>query len=146
MPPTLKNMKPFNIDTIEEKVFSKWKWLNSYVAVISETGIPDGVQIVNADAKSKFNIPQLPFVWHYDYSGISGKFTVKLMGDNQFSAEDAKRLIKEDLARISRIMEQRGFIHSTQSAWSPFEVESETNANGGENNVNELISPISTKK
>jgi hypothetical protein len=100
IPPTLANMQPFNLDVVEEKMFSKWKWLNSYVAVVSDTGLPDDLQIINADEESLFNLPQLPFVWQYDFSGIPGKYTVKLMGDDKFSADDAKKMIADDLARI----------------------------------------------
>jgi beta-cyclopiazonate dehydrogenase len=57
IPPTLANMQPFNLDIAEEKVFSKWKWLNSYVAVVSDTGLSDGLQIINADPKSPFTLP-----------------------------------------------------------------------------------------
>jgi beta-cyclopiazonate dehydrogenase len=39
-------------------------------------------------------------VWHYDFSGIPGKYTVKLMGDDKFSADDAKKMIADDLGRI----------------------------------------------
>lgn len=100
IPPTLANMQPFNLDVAEQKLFGKWTWLNSYVAVISETGLPDGIQIINVDPESPQNLPQLPFIWHYDYSSTPGYFTVKVMGDSTFTADDAKKLITESLARI----------------------------------------------
>lgn len=100
IPPTLANLQPFALDAGEEKVFSQWKWLNCYVAVVSDTGLGDGIQIINADTKAPFNLPKLPFVWHYDYSGTPGRYIVKVVGDDNFSADDAKRLILDDLARI----------------------------------------------
>lgn len=100
IPPILANMRPLHLDIAEEKLFGKWAWLNSYVAVISNTGLPDGIQIVNVDPDNPRNLPQLPFIWHYDYSSTPGYFTVKVMGNSSFTADDAKRLITESLARI----------------------------------------------
>jgi hypothetical protein len=101
IPPTLVNMQPFKLDMTAQKVFSRWKWLNSYVAVVSDTGLPDELQIVNSDPESSFNLPQLPFVWHFDYSGTPGKYTVKLMGHDDFSADEARKMIVESIERIT---------------------------------------------
>ena len=41
-----------------------------------------------------------PFQWELEYSGVSGHFMTKNVAEANFTAEDAKELIKSDLKRM----------------------------------------------
>lgn len=100
IPPTVQNLKPFDLDNQEKEVFGKLTWSNTYVAIVSNTSIPDGVSLVNALPNSTFNLPQPPFLNTFDFSGVPGKYKTTVVGDKGFSKEDAKKLIKSGLKNV----------------------------------------------
>lgn len=100
IPTTLSNMSPFDIDEQEESVFTQWLTQNNHVAVISNTGLPDDIEIINVDPTTPYGLPELPFVWHYDFSGDPGHFKVTVLGDDSLSADAARNLMLQDLANM----------------------------------------------
>jgi hypothetical protein len=102
IPTTLQNMAPFDVDDQEVSVFKQWLWQTNYVAVLKNTGLPDDIEVINVDPTTPFGLPQLPFVWHYDFSGDPGHFKATVLGDDCLSADDAKKLMLDDLANLGR--------------------------------------------
>lgn len=101
IPPTQKNLKPFDLDDQEEEVFEKLTYSNTYVAIVSNTGIPDGTSVINARAGSAFNPPVPPFVNTLDFSGVPGKYKTTVVGGRGFSAKEAKKLIVTGLKSVN---------------------------------------------
>ncbi|QDS73051.1 hypothetical protein FKW77_009588 [Venturia effusa] len=100
IPVTARNMKPFDLDDQEEDVFGRLKWSNTYVAVVGNTSVPDGVSLVNARPDSTLNLPKVPFMNTLDFSGVPGKYRTTVVGDQKLSENDAKKLILEGLKNV----------------------------------------------
>jgi beta-cyclopiazonate dehydrogenase len=93
-------MNPFDLNDQEKSVFKKWKWFNDFAAIVSNTGLPDGLNIISTDAETSFNPPKLPFIINYYFTGFPGKYWTQVLGNQDLSADAAKKLITDDLIRI----------------------------------------------
>ncbi|PWY85059.1 hypothetical protein BO70DRAFT_395730 [Aspergillus heteromorphus CBS 117.55] len=103
IPPIMKNLKDFDLDETETELFKKWFWRTYYVAVLNNTGLPDAIYVSNADpGTGPGNLPQMPFDYLLQYMGVSGYPTSKLVGDMNFTAEEAKKLLISDFSRMKR--------------------------------------------
>ena len=61
IPPTLGNMRPFNLNIEELQIFSQWTSMGYYTLVLNNTGLPDRYQWINAnDSSATYHIPQQP--------------------------------------------------------------------------------------
>ncbi|KAG5985206.1 hypothetical protein E4U55_000451 [Claviceps digitariae] len=99
-PPTLDSMKNLSLQPQESSLFSKWGTKAYYAAAITNTGLPN-VNIANVDpANQPGSLPLPPFQWQLEYSGVPGYFMTKIVGDANFTAEDAQNLIRGDLKRM----------------------------------------------
>lgn len=101
IPPTLDNMAAFDISETEHSVFKQWLWHNNYVAVLANTGLPDGQTILPADPTKPFGLPSPPFVQQYSFSGFPGIYTVRVVGDSGLGPDAARKLIGDDLGRMA---------------------------------------------
>jgi hypothetical protein len=101
IPPILANLDGFNMNEDERSVFSKPRHNSFYGGVAANTSIPDGVNLVNLNPSHQpGSLPLPPFLYALDYTGISGYHTTRITGDAQFTEEDARRLLLEDLKRM----------------------------------------------
>jgi len=119
IPTTLSNMGPFGLDWQETAVFSQWRTQNSYVAVISNTGLPDDIDVTNVDITQLYGLPKAPFVHEYSFSGDPGHFTVTVLGDDTLSADSAKNLILEGLANMHKAGTINVTAHPEFDAFAP---------------------------
>ncbi|KAJ5177207.1 uncharacterized protein N7482_003084 [Penicillium canariense] len=102
-PPTLSALSGFDLRTEESSLFSKWNHKNYYAAAITNTGLPDGVNIANTNPENQpGSLPLPPFQWQLEYSGVPGYFMTKIVAEGNFTAEDAKALIVSDLKRMNQ--------------------------------------------
>jgi hypothetical protein len=70
-------VQPFNIDSTESALFSKWHYTDYYTMLVSSTGLPDNTQFANANASSAtYNIPQLPAAYQVTATKVPGLFYV----------------------------------------------------------------------
>ncbi|PWY96749.1 hypothetical protein BO94DRAFT_570995 [Aspergillus sclerotioniger CBS 115572] len=100
-PPIMEKLRGFDLDAVETEMFEKWVWRNYYVAVLNNTGIPDQISVINTDPKAgPGDLPHMPFDYLLQYMGAPGHLTSKLLGDMDFTAEDAKNLMASDFARM----------------------------------------------
>ncbi|OQE38323.1 hypothetical protein PENCOP_c008G05616 [Penicillium coprophilum] len=77
VPPTLKNMMPFNLSPQEHRIFSKWTYMGYYTLVLNNTGLPKGYQWINAnDSPATYHIPQQPGASQITSTRIPGVFYV----------------------------------------------------------------------
>ncbi|KAJ5303881.1 uncharacterized protein N7443_003541 [Penicillium atrosanguineum] len=100
-PPTLSALDGFDLRKEESCLFAKWDHKNYYAAAIANTGLPDGINVANTNPENQpGSLPLPPFQWELEYSGVSGYFMTKIVAEADFTAEDAKKLIKSDLKRM----------------------------------------------
>lgn len=77
MPTRMSDMKPFDVDGKESKVFYQWKYSAYYVMLVRKTGLPAGHKFLNADpSTTRFNIPQLPAPYQITETRVPGLFYV----------------------------------------------------------------------
>jgi hypothetical protein len=100
-PPTLSSLSGFDLRKEESSLFAKWSHKNYYAAAVTNTGLPDGINVANTNPENQpGSLPLPPFQWELEYSGVSGYFMTKIVAEADFTAEDAKDLIKSDLQRM----------------------------------------------
>ncbi|CRG90903.1 hypothetical protein PISL3812_07949 [Talaromyces islandicus] len=100
-PPLVQSLKGFDLDTTETGLFEKWHWMTYYVAVVNNTGAPEKVTVANSDpANRPGSLPHTPFEWQFEYMGVPGYLTSKIIADSDFTAKDAKDLILSDIQRL----------------------------------------------
>ncbi|KAG6034533.1 hypothetical protein E4U41_006509 [Claviceps citrina] len=99
-PPTLASMTGLDLQEREASLFSKWAFKTYYAAAVTNTGLPD-VNVANVDPDNQpGGLPLPPFQWQLEYSGVPGYFLTKIVAEANFSAEDARDLIRSDLRRF----------------------------------------------
>lgn len=77
IPPTLDNMRPFNLNLEELQIFSQWTSMGYYTLVLNNTGLPEGYQWINAnDSSATYHIPQQPGASEITSTRIPGVFYV----------------------------------------------------------------------
>ncbi|KAI2914919.1 hypothetical protein CBS147320_10121 [Aspergillus niger] len=100
-PPLIKKLQGFDLDETETELFQKWFWRTYYVAVVNNTGIPDKLWVTNTDPTNGLGyLPRTPFDFLLQYMGAPGYSTSKLVGDMNFTEEDARDLLAADFARM----------------------------------------------
>ncbi|KAE8376400.1 hypothetical protein BDV26DRAFT_235855 [Aspergillus bertholletiae] len=100
-PPTLSSLQGFDLRPEESDLFSKWHHKNYYAAAVTNTGIPAGINVANTNPDNQpGSLPLPPFIWEFEDSGVPGYFMVKIVAEADFTAEDAKQLIKTSLQRM----------------------------------------------
>ncbi|KAI2889342.1 hypothetical protein CBS147353_10789 [Aspergillus niger] len=100
-PPLMKKLQGFDLDGTETELFQKWFWRTYYVAVVNNTGIPDKLWVTNTDPTNGLGyLPRMPFDFLLQYMGAPGYSTSKLVGDMDFTEEDARDLLAADFARM----------------------------------------------
>ncbi|KAK2052904.1 FAD dependent oxidoreductase [Colletotrichum caudatum] len=81
IPPTVKNLAPFDLDDSETSVFKQWEDVPYYIGVVSKSGLPDLTNYLNVDVTAPDALPQTPFVWRLETVGVPGYQTVKVIGE-----------------------------------------------------------------
>ncbi|KAJ5800819.1 uncharacterized protein N7518_002887 [Penicillium psychrosexuale] len=77
IPPTLENMRPFNLNLEELQMFSQWTYMGYYTLLLNNTGLPEGYQWINANNSSAtYHIPQQPGASQIMSTRIPGVFYV----------------------------------------------------------------------
>lgn len=108
IPPIMANMQPFDLDETEERLFRKWDWKTYYVALITNHGIPDNVNVANLDPTQPFSLPIPPFQWELEYMGVPGYHISKIVGDRNLTQQDANNLVMTDTQRMAGTYPVRG--------------------------------------
>ncbi|GAB1198080.1 hypothetical protein APSETT444_007388 [Aspergillus pseudonomiae] len=99
--PVIESLSGFDLVTTEFSLFQKWDWVNYYVAIIKNTGIPKATTLVNADPdNTPGNLPLPPFQLELQYSGIEGYLISKIIGNSTLTAQQAKDLVLSDIRRM----------------------------------------------
>lgn len=99
--PTPDNLNGFDLSKNESSLFQKWTWNTYYVGVVNNTGLPDSMTVTNVDPTTgPGGLPKVPFQWALQYLGAPGHLATKIVADKDFSPEQAKALILNDIRRM----------------------------------------------
>ncbi|KAH6869194.1 FAD dependent oxidoreductase [Thelonectria olida] len=102
IPPTGRNMHPFDLDHKEKALFAKWKWENWYVAIFKGSGLPANLTLVNTRPNPRSLYAPTPnFVWTYTFTGIRDLYATQVVGKPNLSLQGAKDLIRAGLRNIN---------------------------------------------
>ncbi|KKY16196.1 putative amine flavin-containing superfamily [Diplodia seriata] len=132
IPPLASTLAPIFGPADEEEldVFSRWTYRSGFVGVLNSTGLPDGVEVVNASpSNASLNLPGgggESFVWNVISSGLlPGVFRTNVVGDEGLTAEGAKGLVADALSRIGGEGGEGGFAGwiLSQGVWVEWEKE-----------------------
>ncbi|KAF5527188.1 Beta-cyclopiazonate dehydrogenase [Colletotrichum aenigma] len=115
IPPTIQNLKPFDLDEEETSIFSQWENVPYYVGVVSKTGLPDLTNYVNVDVTAPDALPQKPFVWRLETVGVPGYQTVKVIGEPDSAT--AQSLVTGAVSRIGPSVGATATTGAEFSAW-----------------------------
>ena len=125
-PPTLDNLCGFDLDRSEESIFRRFRSNYYYTGLLKLEGVPAGLSITNSNARSEFNLPQLPGFYGISPTRVPGMWNVKFGSTVPLSDFDVKATIVNQIRRLSdptyfpsrpRVLEIVTF-----SAHTPFEL------------------------
>ncbi|KAK3933875.1 hypothetical protein QBC46DRAFT_359403 [Diplogelasinospora grovesii] len=104
--PTMENMAPFDMDSQESGVFSKFVHSNVYAGIVSHPSLPVNVSLVNIPSSAVSSttgttnylaLPTTPFNARFDYMGTpSNLWSVLMVGDENFSSCAAQKLVRRN--------------------------------------------------
>ncbi|KAL2012551.1 hypothetical protein VTN00DRAFT_76 [Thermoascus crustaceus] len=96
--PTLQNLKDFDLDESQTRLFKKWL-SNSYYSTTATS--PTTLNVVNTNLNNQpGSLPYVPLQWHLDSVGLPGYLTTKIVAPGDFAAQDARDLIVSDIRRM----------------------------------------------
>jgi hypothetical protein len=94
IPPTLENMKPFDLNPEERRLFSQWDYKGYYTVLLNNTGLPSGYQWINANYSAvTYNIPQQPSASQITSTRIPGIFYVWYRSPSEMTREDVEKAV-----------------------------------------------------
>ncbi|KAE9372618.1 FAD/NAD(P)-binding domain-containing protein [Stipitochalara longipes BDJ] len=101
IPPILENLTPFELDHQEHSVFSQWQYTTYFTGII-RNGIPANVTMVNTAANTPFNLPALPYVLHFSYSGVDNLHVFVTISTSPQTQVQAENLVYGDIALMQK--------------------------------------------
>lgn len=123
IPPLPSILAPLRPDERELSVFARWIHQSAYVGVLANTGLPDGLDVVNAVPDSSPHTLNLPgaggvsYIWNFIFSAFPGLYRTNIIGAPDLTADGAKALVTEALAKFG---EAGTFNVTEQTAWLAF--------------------------
>ncbi|KAK4101155.1 FAD/NAD(P)-binding domain-containing protein [Parathielavia hyrcaniae] len=102
--PIAANMAPFSLDLTEQSVLSRFKFSTVQAGLVAHPSLPINGTVINTPAASAPNnylaLPKPDFVVRFDYMGGSDLFRVMVVGAGAVTAERARDMVRQDLARL----------------------------------------------
>ncbi len=99
MPPILDNLGSFQLDHHEYSIFKQWQYTTYYAGII-RSGIPDDISVDNTVADTTLNLPPLPFVGSFDFSGVPGLHTFTTVSTAPQTPTQVESLITSNIAAL----------------------------------------------
>lgn len=122
IPPLPSILAPLRPDERELSVFARWVHQAGYVGVLANTGLPDGLELINAVPDSSPRTLNLPgrggasYVWNFVFSALPGLYRTNVVGKPDLTADGAKALVSEAFAEIAAA----GTFNVTEPVWLAF--------------------------
>jgi hypothetical protein len=115
-PPLSSILKPLNLDPVEEFVFSQWEYQSAYVGILANTGLPDGLEVVNGVTDSSPNVLNLPGAYGQDYvqdfvfTGVPGLYRTSVIGRPGLSPQEAQQMVHEANGKVAAMEQPSQFV------------------------------------
>ncbi|GAM42415.1 hypothetical protein TCE0_044f16374 [Talaromyces pinophilus] len=113
--PTPDNVAPFNLDSEEERVLSKFTFTREYTAIVNNSAFVPPMSYSNMAAGAAPDnylvLPNAPFVNEISYMGGDNLFHVIIVGDDSTTEDDAKALLQQNFETLL----QAGRLNETYS-------------------------------
>jgi len=123
IPPTLKNLAHFDLDTTERSLFDQFSTTGYYTALIRNSGIPDNTGVQNTGKNTLYSLPALPGIYTTDPTGVPGLQHVFYGSFTPLSDDE----VKDDIVASIQRLRTAGTVSTTPfefavfSAHTPFE-------------------------
>jgi hypothetical protein len=101
IPPILENLTPFELDHHEHSVFSQWEYTTYFTGIIRD-GVPTNTTFVNTAASLPLNLPALPYVLHFSYSGVDNLHIFVTISDTPQTFSQSENLVYADIALMQK--------------------------------------------
>lgn len=98
IPTILDNMSPFDLDTREQTIFQQFASRGFWTGLVNISGLPAGVQYVNAGIGTLYNIPKPPAVASLTPTTVEGIYAFYFFSDGLLPYTQAR---KDALASIT---------------------------------------------
>ncbi|KAJ5647328.1 FAD/NAD(P)-binding domain-containing protein [Penicillium lividum] len=100
IPPTLDNLRPFNLNRHESTIFSKFMSTGYYTSLVNNTGLPPNFTSYSASPDTQQNIPKLPGVYLVTGTAIDGIFDIKYGSPSPLPDKDVQREILSYVTKL----------------------------------------------
>lgn len=101
VPPTLENMRGWDITRQEHALFSKWQANRYMVGVFSNKGIPAGTKAYGVGLDSPYKIPKLPGISILSPTRVNGTFVAYFVSESPLSVELSQAIFLKQLRRLA---------------------------------------------
>ncbi|GGK97999.1 NAD(P)/FAD-dependent oxidoreductase [Mangrovihabitans endophyticus] len=100
IPPKLDNLRGFDVDRTERRLFGQFRNSGYYTGVLRGTGIPDNLSIDNIAQHTPYHLPPLPGVYSISPTGVPGLHNVKYGSPGSLPAHHVKADILASIRRM----------------------------------------------
>lgn len=100
IPPTLENLKGFDLDATEQSLFSQFGYSAWCTFILRDSGIPDNCYITNLGAGRQQSLPKLPAIYEITPSGVPNHVNLKYGSPTALPDEFVKADVMASLARL----------------------------------------------
>jgi hypothetical protein len=99
-PPVPGNLAPFDLDSTERALFSRFRPGFYYTAVMRLPGVPDDFEVRNVGADTLYNTPPLPGIYFVSPTGVPGLQFIKYGSTVALTDNQVKANILADLNKL----------------------------------------------
>ncbi|HKO53373.1 MAG TPA: FAD-dependent oxidoreductase [Polyangiaceae bacterium] len=100
-PPTPENLCGFDLDRSEESLVRRFDSNYYYTGLLKLQGVPAGLSVSNGNARTAYNLPQLPGLYGINPTLVPGIWNVKFGSTVPLSDFDVKATIVSQIRRLS---------------------------------------------
>ncbi|KAF7594764.1 hypothetical protein BBP40_008471 [Aspergillus hancockii] len=122
--PTAENRAPFDLDSNEEKLLSKFTYTNEYTGLVNNAAFAPNWSYFNLPATAAphnyLALPNPSFTARIDYLGGDNLFRVTVVGDHTLNAAGAQRLVQNDFHTLRQAGRLRKTGNDTELNWVDF--------------------------
>ena len=100
-PPTLSNLRNFDLDGLEAWTFGRWRSNFYWTGLLRLEGVPAGLTVANVGRDTLYNLPPLPGTYGLNPTPVPGLWKVKY-GSGEFVEDcEVQERIVNDVRRLS---------------------------------------------
>ncbi|KAM3076735.1 hypothetical protein ACMFMG_007534 [Clarireedia jacksonii] len=100
IPPKIDNLKGWDLSTSEQSLFQQFNNSGYYVAVVNNTGMPSGTNIINIGSNTTYGFPVLPAAYALYQTAIPNLYNIYFGSATSLSDDFVKAEILAELNRL----------------------------------------------